>query len=245
MQLLKILMKKSTYLLIIFTIILIVLFLWEEVETLDINQKINDDKIANFFTSFSGVIVAISLYYLYKQLIEGNHPDLYISSTIFNVTEKESIYANKRSLNFHQIIDEKITDINSYFVLHNTGTGTCKNVSICWIYNMAEIKELIQDDYFYFPIFSTEKQQLSFIESNGKIQIEIPKFYFYSCAPKLNFNRDNHREQSEKLIKGEELKPKIYVELTYYNNRNKKYTKKFKLDIQAVNNKIDIKFKHL
>lgn len=238
-------MKKTTYILIVFTIILIVLFLWQELETLNIKRKINDEKLANFFTSFGGVIVAVSLYYLYEQLIGGNSPDLYFSSAVFNVTEKESIYEDKKALKFLQIIDEKITDLNSYFVLYNTGTGTCKNISIKWIYDLKEINEIIQHDYQYFPRFTTESQQLSFIESNGKIQIEIPEFYFYSCAPEFNFNINNHSELAEKLMKGEELKPTLNVEITYYDSRNNKITKKFKLEIQAVNNKIDIKFKHL
>ncbi|OMQ09505.1 hypothetical protein BXU01_17965 [[Flexibacter] sp. ATCC 35103] len=238
-------MKKTTYILVLFTIILIVLFLWQELETLDIKQKINDDKLANFFTAFGGIIVAISLYFFYEQLIAGNSPDLYFSSVVFNVTEGESIYENKKSLKFFQIIDEKISDLNSYFVLYNTGTGTCKNILIKWIYDLEEIKKIIKNDYQYFPIFSTESQQLSFIESNGKIQIEIPEFYFYSCAPEFNFNEKNHSELAKKLIKGEELKPKLNVEITYYDSRNNKKTKKLKLEIQAVNNKIDIKFKHL
>lgn len=238
-------MKKTTYILILFTIILLVLFLWKELEILDINQKINDDKLANFFTSFGGIIVAITLYYLYEQLIAGNSPDLYFSSVVFNVTEKDSIYENKKTLKFLQIIDEKISDVNSYFILHNTGTGTCKNISIKWIYDLEEIKKIIQEKYQYFPRFTTESQQLSFIESNGKIQIQIPEFYFYSCAPEFNFNENNHSELAKKLINGEELKPKLSVEIKYFDSRNNQRTKKFKLEILPVNNKIDIKFKHL
>lgn len=238
-------MKKATRILVLFTIILIMLFLWEELENLNFNEKINDDKIANFFTSFGGVIVAVSLYYFYEQLIAVNLPDLYFSSAMFNITEKESVFENKKSLKFLQILDEKISDLNSYFVLHNTGTGTCKNISIKWIYDLEEIKKIIQNDYQYFPRFVAESQQLSFIESNGKTQIEIPEFYFYCCAPEFNFNENNHSELAKKLINGEELKPKLNVEITYYDSRNNKKTKKFKVEIQAVNNTIDIKFKHL
>ena len=38
-------MKKTTYILIIFTIFLIILFLWGELENLSFKQKINDDGI--------------------------------------------------------------------------------------------------------------------------------------------------------------------------------------------------------
>jgi hypothetical protein len=238
-------MKKTTYILILFTIILIALFLWGETENLNFTQKINDDKIANFFTSFGGVIVAISLYYFYEQLIAVNLPDLYFSSALFNVTEKESIYENKKDLNFLQIIDEKISELNSYFILHNTGTGTCKNITIKWIYEIEEIKKIIKDDYQYFPIFVTESQKLSFIESNGKIHVEIPKFYFYCCAPEYNFNEKNHSELAKKLGNGEELQPNLNVEIVFFDSRNNKKTKKFKVEIQAVNNTVDVKFKQL
>ncbi|MBP5984325.1 MAG: hypothetical protein KA734_11400 [Fluviicola sp.] len=238
-------MKKTTYILVLFTIILITLFLWEETDNLNFTQKINDDKIANFFTSFGGVIVAISLYYFYEQLIAVNIPDLYFGSTLFNVTEKESIYENKKDLNFSQIIDEKISELNSYFILHNTGTGTCKNITIKWIYNIEEIKKIIKDDYQYFPIFVTESQKLSFIESNGKVHVEIPKFYFYCCAPKYNFNEKNHIKLAEKLLGGEELQPNLNVEIVFFDSRNNKKTKKFKVEIQAVNNTVDVKFKQL
>jgi hypothetical protein len=238
-------MKKTTYILILFTIILIALFLWGETENLNFTQKINDDKIANFFTSFGGVIVAISLYYFYEQLIAVNLPDLYFSSALFNVTEKESIYENKKDLNFLQIIDEKISELNSYFILHNTGTGTCKNITIKWIYEIEEIKKIIKDDYQYFPRFVTESQKLSFIESNGKIHVEIPKFYFYCCAPEYNFNQKNHSELAKKIGNGEELQPNLNVEIVFFDSRNNKKTKKFKVEIQAVNNTVDVKFKQL
>jgi hypothetical protein len=238
-------MRKTTYILVLFTLILITLFLWGELENLNFTEKINDDKIANFFTSFGGVIVAISLYFFYEQLIAVNLPDLYFSSALFNVTEKESIYENKKDLKFLQIIDEKISDLNSYFILHNTGTGTCKNITIRWIYKIDEIKKIIKNDYQYFPIFVTESQKLSFIESNGKIQIEIPELYFYSCAPEFNFNEKNHSELAKKLANGEELKPDLTVEIVFYDSRNNKKTKKFKVEIQAVNNTIDVKFKQL
>lgn len=238
-------MKKTTYILVLFTIILITLFLWGETENLNFTQKINDDKIGNFFTSFGGVIVAISLYYFYEQLIAVNLPDLYFSSSLFNVTEKESIYENKKDLNFLQIIDEKISELNSYFILHNAGTGTCKNITIKWIYEIEEIKKIIKDDYQYFPRFVTESQKLSFIESNGKIHVEIPKFYFYCCAPKYNFNEINHSQLAKKLGNGEELQPNLNVEIVFFDSRNNKKTKKFKVEIQAVNNTVDVKFKQL
>jgi hypothetical protein len=238
-------MKRTTYILVLFTIFLIILFLWGEFEYLNFKQKIDDDKIANFFTSFGGVIVAISLYYFYEQLIAVNLPDLYFSSAMFNVTEKQSVFENKKALKFLQILDEKVSELNSYFVLHNNGTGPCKNISIKWIYDLDEIKKIIQDNYQNFPRFVTESQNLSFIESNGKIQIEIPEFYFYCCAPELNFNESNHSELAKKLMNGEELKPKLNAEIIYYDSRNNKKIKKFKVEIQAVNNTIDIKFKQL
>lgn len=241
-------MKKTTYILIIFTIVLIIIFFWGELESFNINKKINDDKISNFFTSFSGVIVAISLYYLYEQLKEMksvNLPDLNISPATFYVTEEIGLIYNKKTLKFCQYLDNKVSDSRPYFELHNTGLGTCKNVSIKWKYDINSIKEIIQDNYEYFPIFITESQQLTFLESNGKVQIEIPEFYYYCCAPEFNFNSKNHHELSNKLINGEELHPELNVELKYFDVKNDKIIKNFKVEIQAVNNTIKTHFKQI
>lgn len=239
-------MKKTTYILIIFTIFLIIIFSWGEIDNLSFYQKINDDKISNFFTSFAGVIVAVSLYFFYEQLKEMksvNLPDLNISSAIFNVEEEIGAIYNKKALKFCQILDNKVSDLNCYFELHNTGLGTCKNISINWIYDMESIKKIISDNYEYFPIFLTEKQHIEFLEVNGKIQIEIPEFYFYCCAPEFNFNSNNHRELSQKISKGEDLQPKLNVELKYYDIKNDLIKKNFKVVILAVNNTIRTKFK--
>lgn len=238
-------MKKTIPILVLFTIILFILFLWEESEYLNINHKIDDDKVANFFTSFGGGIVSISLYYFYQQLIADNSPDLYFTSAMFNATESISFFENKKAVKFLQIVDEKVTDLNGYFVLYNAGTGACKNISIRWIYDLDEIKKIIQNNYFYLPRFVTESQHLSFIESKGKTHIQIPEFYFYCCAPEFNFNESNHSEIARKLRYGEELQPKLNVEITYFDSRNNKKIKKFKIEILAVNNTIDIKFKQL
>lgn len=238
-------MKQTTNILIIFTIFLIIIFSWGEIENLSLQQKINDDKISNFFTSFGGVVVAISLYYFYEQLKEMksvNLPDLNISSATFNVTEEIGILYNKKTLKFRQILDNKISELNSYFQLHNTGLGTCKNISIKWIYDLESIRKIIQDNYENFPIFVTEKQHIDFLEANGKIQIEIPEYYFYCCAPEFNFNETNHSELAKKLIKGEDLQPKLNVEIKYYDIKNDIIVKKFKVEVQAVNNTIKTKF---
>jgi hypothetical protein len=241
-------MKQTTYILIIFTIVLIIIFFWGEIESLSFEQKIDDDKVGNFFTSFGGVVVAISLYYFYEQLKEMksvNQPDLNISSAILNVTEEIGVIYNKKTLKFRQILDNKVSDLNSYFQLHNTGLGTCKNISIKWIYDLKKIKEILQDNYENFPIFITESQYLSFLESNGKVQIEIPEFYFYCCAPEFNFNEKNHSELAKKLIQGEDLQPKLNVEVKYYDIKNVEIIKNFKVEVQAVNNTIKVKFKHI
>lgn len=239
-------MKNTTSILIIFTIFLTILFFWGELGNLSFEQKIDDDKIGNFFTSFGGVVVAISLYYFYEQLKEMksvNQPDLNISSAIFNVTEGIGVLYNKKNLKFRQILDNKVSDLNSYFQLHNTGLGTCKNISIKWIYDLEKIKEILQDNYENFPIFITESQHLSFLESNGKFQIDIPEFYFYCCAPEFNFNEKNHSELAKKLIKGEDLQPKLNVEIKYYDIKNDEIIKNFKVEVQAVNSTIKTKFK--
>lgn len=239
-------MRKTIYAFTVFTIILIITFFWGELDNLNVNEKINDAKISNFFTSFSGVVVAISLYYLYEQIVETkltNLPDLNISSSVFNVTEKTGIIHNKKSLKFLQVIDNRASEMSPFFELHNLGLGASKNISIKWIYDIEQIKNIIKEDYEYFPIFIAENQKIGFLASNDKVQINIPEFYFYCCAPEFNFNEKNHSELSKKMMNGENIHPKLEVEITYNNQRNAIIKRKFEVEIQAVKNTIKTFFK--
>lgn len=241
-------MKKTTYILIWFTILLLISFLWGEVRNLSFSEKINHEKISDFFTCFGGVVVALSLYYFYEQLKDMrsiNQPDLNIGSATFNVTEEYRSYYNKKTLKFRQILDNNISEFDSYFPLHNTGLGTCKNISIKWIYDLKAIFDIVNNNYIVYPIIDTESQHISFLESNGKIQIEIPEFYFYCCAPEFNFNLTNHHELAKKLLNGEGLYPKLNLEIKYSDIKNEEIIKKFSVEILATNNTIKVKFKQI
>lgn len=240
-------MKKTIFALSIFTVILLIIFFWQETENLSLDRKIDDDKLANFFTAFGGIVVSISLYYLYKQLIEmksGYLPDLYLSSVKFNVSVESGLeyIDNKPTLKIRQIEDNKTSDVNGYFQLHNIGLGSCKNISIKWIYNIETVKEIFQNKFQYLPKFTTESQHIDFLEANGKIQIDIPEFYFFCCAPEYNFNSTNHREFAEKILKGIPIKPKLEGEIKYYDIQNEPYTKKFNVEIMPINDILRIKF---
>ncbi|MEN2398972.1 hypothetical protein GKZ90_0004255 [Flavobacterium sp. MC2016-06] len=240
-------MKKTILALIIFTIILLVLFFWQETQNLSLDRKIDDEKLANFFTSFGGIIVLISLYYLYKQFIEmksGYLPDLYLSSVKFKVDIKPGMefIDDKPILKISQMEDNKSLDINAYFQLHNIGLGACKNISIDWIYDLDSVKEIFQNKFQHFPIFIAESQHLDFLQANGKIQIDIPEFYFFCCAPEFNINPTNHQEFAEKLMRGIPLKPKLECEIKYYNIQNELYTKKFNVEIMPIEDILKIKF---
>lgn len=242
-------MKKTIFALSIFTIILLIIFLWNETESLSLSRKIDDDKLANFFTSFGGIIVSISLYYLYKQFLEmksGYLPDLYLSSVKFKVSVVPGLefLDDKPKLKIYQMEEKEALalETNAYFQLHNIGLGACKNISINWFYNMNDVKEIFENKFQYFPRLSTESQHLDFLQANGKIQIEIPEFYFFCCAPEFNINPTNHQEFAEKLMQGIPIKPKLECEIKYYNIQNELYIKKFNVEIMPIEDTLKIKF---
>lgn len=241
-------MRKIIITLIVFASFLLIIFFWGELDELSLEQKINDNKVANFFTSFGGIIVSISLYFLYKQLREmksGYLPDLYLSYTEFRVKilPGRDYLNDKSAVKVFNIEDGKDTDINGYFRLHNIGLGSSKNISIKWNYDLKSVKEVFNDKYQYWPILSTENQHIDFLDAKNNTQIDIPEFYFNCCAPEYNFNINNHREVSEKMLKGISLKPKIEVMIKYQDIQNEIYTKKFEVEIIPIEDKLRIKFK--
>ena len=240
-------MKKTIITIAFFTLILIAMFLWNDTGSLSIQKQIDDDKIANFFTAFSGIVVSISLYFLYKQLREmksGYLPDLYFSYAEFRVkVEPGRDYIDDKSvLKVKQLKEIDGLDINGYFQLHNIGLGSCKHISINWIYNLDDVKKIIKDKFQHWPIFTTESQHIDFLEKDGKIQIEIPEFYFLCCAEEDNFNINNHREIADKVLKGLPIKPKLEVTVKYHDIQNELYTKKFNVEIIPINDILRIKF---
>jgi len=52
------------------SMMLVVCFLWNEIENWSIERVIDDGKIANFFTSLEAIIVVATLYFVVEQLNE-------------------------------------------------------------------------------------------------------------------------------------------------------------------------------
>lgn len=241
-------MKKTIFPLTLFFIILITLFLWKEFDDLNLSNKIDDAKVANFFTSFGGIVVIISLYYLYQQLREMKlvyYPDLYLSSCELkvNIEPCHPIFGEKDQVKIYNIIDGKVSEIDGFFQLNNIGLGASKNISIKWIYDIESVKNIFQNKYQYMQRLITEEQHLDFLEANGNIQIDVPEFYFNCCAPEYNFDAYNYKELVGKIIKGIPIKPKLQVEIKYLDIQNSPFSKKFDVDIMPINDKLKIKFK--
>src|SRR5689334_20143367 len=120
-------MKRTVILFVIFTGLLTGSFLWKE--RIDINKRINDEKIGNFFAAFAGVATVVSIYFLYGQLIEmkesrkaANIPDLYPAYSKFSVKDVKgaSFVGNKPATVARRMEDTGIIENERAFILlHN------------------------------------------------------------------------------------------------------------------------------
>ena len=233
---------------IIFTIFLTVYFFWKE--DIDTNCKINDEKVGNFFTAFGSVAAAISIFFLYKQLVEmqdariaSQQPDIYPSFTqlftkddcnFSNFAEEEkpilSIYRNESN---H--IEQKI---RPYIELHNIGFGAAKNISLKWVYDRSEIINLIKDAYYYSQNMELTNEEVDFIVADGKLNIHIPSFYLNCCGEKLN---QSYLDTIDPV--DEKPKPKLNLEINYQDTQNNHYKKIFDVSVEAFLNFVELKFK--
>ncbi len=242
------LMKIILSFFIIFTVFLTVSFFWQE--HIDTNCKINDDKIGNFFTAFGSVAAAISICFLYKQLVEmqdarkvSQQPDIYLSLTQL-FTEDEYNYSNyieeeKPILNiFRNELNSSNQKVRPYIELHNIGFGAAKNISLNWDYDRNKIVKLIKDVYYYGQNIELLNEEVDFVLADGKINIRIPSFYLICCGEKLNQSYLDTIDPTEK-----KPKPELTLKVNYQDTQNNHYNKIFDVSVDAFLNLVELKFK--
>ncbi len=225
-------MKKTFSLFVIFSILLIIVFCWNEIETLSLSQKINDDKISNFFTSL-GSVAAISIYFLYGQLLEMKdtkkstyHPDLYPNQTRIIVDDQKNSFGSEKPYVIYST-KNKLGDglYEPYIELHNIGMGAAKNITVKWEYDMDEVISVIKDAYWYLKPKELESSHHDFLQVNGKLLLSIPRFYINCCGKSVNqtFNNLNYNIE----------KPKLEVLISYHDIQNNLLEKKFDVIVTA------------
>lgn len=220
------------------------LFLWNEIYNFNLQEKINDEKISNFFSALGAVAAAISIYFLYKQLIvmdatrrAAYHPDLYPNKVKLKVENfSHPTFGDKPEVNISRL--STYTEKNEpYVTLHNIGLGAAKNIKIEWKYDLDAVEDFIKETYSYKKRKKTENEHLDFLQANGKIQINIPKFYFNCYGEFLNQNI------SRILVMQEDMKkPSLALELSYHDIQDNEFKKIFTVKVSAFEQDVNLKF---
>ena len=169
-------------------IILTYIFMKGELENFNLSSKINDEKIANFFTSAGFIIGIISVGGLLLQswqYIKEKSPYVYPQSSILDLHS------------FYKLIDtSKLEDVNvfctkfiyieycnnvSYTIqLKNVGIGIAKDINYEWEYSKDQLLKFIQNRLLIDYIIPDEKRKLE------KVHDYINKYFESSCDKVLN-----------------------------------------------------------
>ncbi|MHA8070898.1 hypothetical protein V7S77_03155 [Aquirufa ecclesiirivi] len=202
--------NRNTLFIIIFSIIVFfitVVFLWQEPTFFDIHKTINNQKIADYFTSIGSIGSVGALIFLYLQLREMKRqsmaslkPELYILSTVF---ESNELYSEANNLE-----------------LYNLGRGYAKCVEVEWIY---DVNGVIQEGgNFSSPATGIEKFKYDFVPIEGHIKIRLPQFYLTCCGG------DIISLDEEEFSK---VKPKLTLRIYYQAINDEKFTASFEAKI--------------
>lgn len=189
---------------LIFVLILIP-FTWKE--SINFNQKIDHQKIANFFVilfTFSGTIA--TLYYTYKQykLSETQvKPEIYpLRRQIFemidiNFTEDENEGPVNTITTINYSANENDTPFKekqggyfgNVFLIENIGYGIAKDIQYKWLYDKNEVEELINGIYYLTP--NDKPNDIFYLKPNNQTSIYLPSEYFSCCGSKLFENYES------------------------------------------------------
>lgn len=241
--------KKGFVILMIFVVVVTVLFLWNELNDLEVDKKINHEKLADYFTCIGVIATVVTLFYIHRQLVEMKldrsasiFPDLLPKGITLYTIDKEmritpSIESNVRDNGVTEIIRPLFFKVNTryamdtdtqkdeaFITIENIGRGPAKDIEIKWIYDSEEVKNLFID-YYEAPITLETNNDKQFFQSIGNadsINIDLPKNYMPCCGQFVNTT----------ILK----KPILKLELSYKNLFNEVQEKKvFKTDILNLN----------
>lgn len=124
-------MKTLIKILILCSVIIVVLFLWQELPDLSLSKKINAEKVSAFFAAIGSLLTAVTVYLLYKQIKEqiedrkaASRPDLYPERQFFTLVRERSFPKLTR--------DKKDEVLAGLISLHNIGLGAAKEITVKW-----------------------------------------------------------------------------------------------------------------
>ncbi len=252
----------STYLILIFVVLISVFFLWNE--KLSIREKINDQKISNYFvTIFTAVGTLATIYYTTKQysLSKEAHkasikPDIYPEEVHCKMTDLQG-----STKQFNMSVAEVVFP-DAGLLIKNTGIGIAKKIQIKWDYDVSEVQRMISDIYIMTP---DDKQNLiEYLNPDCTHPITLPLEYLSCFGIKLfekyqnkmagnvdylEFRKKTHNSQIHKEIDDwrnknyPETRPELNLIISYSDTQLNFYQKKFISEITFLAGMIKISFK--
>lgn len=232
-------------LIIIISITIITLFLWNDIKLSSYILKINDQKIANFATTIGAIISSITLYLLVKQLKlmdDTLHPDIYPVTTLLFYTPKGSNESPRIVHNggdFYNFIEHKSETrsrdhYQPFLVFKNFGKGIALNCSLQWDYNKQEINTYLENESNIGTDWTIsewgENSVVPFLPSQSQQRIDAPYKYFHWVVDnKFSYNNP------------------LKLTISYEDRLRNKKTKSFliRILIDEDNKSIDLKYENL
>ena len=174
-------MKSLVKILILCSVIIVILFLWQEFPDLSLSKKINAEKVSAFFTALGSIFTAVTVYLLYKQIKEqiedrkaSSRPDLYPERQFFTLV---------RERNFPKLTRDKKEDVLAGLIsLYNIGLGAAKEIRVKWHFNKGILTPLINPDLVQLYTNRETEHNYSFVSPNNILEIQLPLMYLATLS---------------------------------------------------------------
>lgn len=174
-------MKSIIKILILCSVIIVILFFWQELPDFSLSKKINAEKVSAFFTAIGSLLTAVTVYLLYKQIKEqiedrkaSSRPDLYPERQFFTLI---------RERNFPKLTRDKKDEVLAGLIsLHNIGLGAAKEITVRWHFKKDILAPLINPDLVQLYINRETERNYSFVSPNNQIEVQLPLMYLASLS---------------------------------------------------------------
>lgn len=174
-------MKSLIKILILCSIIILILFLWQELPDWSLSKKINAEKVSAFFTAISSLLTAVTVYLLYTQIKEqiedrkaASRPDLYPDNQFFTLIQER---------NFPKLTRDKKEDVLAGLIsLYNIGLGAAKEITVKWHFKKNILAPLITAELVEFYTNRETERMYSFVSPNNQIEVQLPLMYLASLT---------------------------------------------------------------
>ena len=223
--------------------LLIGFFFWKEEFTFQ--SKINDTKVAAFFTVIGSVGTLVALLFLSKQTKE-----LAKQNDLQQTQIKQSVFPDLVPFDFEFNGEEiqqssfPVTPQPKPFIstkdatkvtIKNIGNGSAKKVTAGWMYDLKEVKDYVGKQYGIYQTID-EPIEIHFIKPEEIWEIQFSRIYLQTLGAKLNSN-------VQKIFDGQiDQKPMLHLAINCFDVLGYEINKCFQVSITTFENKVTVKF---